>query len=104
MTFRVERGDTCDDAWLDVFAASAIRSFEDLWNRDEPWVDEPNRGRGGWSGVRRLELDAPDAIVAGDIRLVAEMLTPLKENRLNWLFPDSRKWETEEITKLMEGA
>jgi hypothetical protein len=49
----------------DLFASEPIRrrlsaaglgSFEALWSQRADWIEEPNIGRQGWSGVCRLEV------------------------------------------------
>ena len=50
--------------WQRTFELNGLRSFDDLWNLDAQWFEEPNRRRGGWSGVARCELARPDGSVA----------------------------------------
>lgn len=45
--------------WQLVFEYNGIHSFEDFWKLDAAWLEEPNKGRGGWSGVARCELSLP---------------------------------------------
>lgn len=40
----------------DVLQRNGLSDFEALWQLDLPPVDELNEGRGGWSGVCRLEV------------------------------------------------
>lgn len=40
-----------------VLQRSGLADFEALWALDLPAVDNLNQGRGGWSGVSRLEVD-----------------------------------------------
>ncbi len=40
---------------------NGLGSFDDIWNLDVPWYDEPNRRGEGWSGVIRLVLKGPAA-------------------------------------------
>lgn len=43
-----------------LLAHYGLGSFDALWELRLPYVDEPNRNRGGWSGVSRLELTDTD--------------------------------------------
>ena len=46
------------DPWArGLLARHGLDSFEALWGLDAPWFEEPNRRRGGWSGVVRVELE-----------------------------------------------
>jgi hypothetical protein len=45
--------------WQPVFEHNGMHSFEDFWKLDATWLEEPNKGRGGWSGVARCELNLP---------------------------------------------
>lgn len=42
--------------YVALFTAHGLDSFDALWNMTLPYVDAPNRDRGGWSVVSRLEL------------------------------------------------
>lgn len=48
------------DNWSALLANNGLQSFDDWWQRDAEWFEEPNYRRGGWSGVSQLELTAPD--------------------------------------------
>lgn len=37
-------------------SAAGLGSFEALWSQKAAWIEEPNVGRRGWSGVCRLEV------------------------------------------------
>jgi tRNA A-37 threonylcarbamoyl transferase component Bud32 len=41
--------------------------FDELWNRPEQWVEEPNRRRGGTSGVIRATLDGQPVFIKKQI-------------------------------------
>ncbi len=41
----------------ELFEGNGLASFEALWSRALPAVDQPNTDRGGWSAVFRLELE-----------------------------------------------
>lgn len=43
--------------WAALLADNGLQSFDDWWQRDAEWFEEPNFCRGGWSGVSRLELE-----------------------------------------------
>lgn len=46
--------------WRDILRFNQLDSFEDLWELDVDWFEEPNERRGGWSGVGRIKLRTPD--------------------------------------------
>src|SRR4030095_5741238 len=48
------------DDWRTIFEHNALRRFDDFWHREIAWLEKPNFRRGGWSGVGRWELTAPD--------------------------------------------
>jgi len=43
--------------WQMLLESHCLTDFESVWNRPLKRVDEPNRGRGGWSEVCRYPLD-----------------------------------------------
>jgi hypothetical protein len=47
-----------DPDWQELLEKHGLASFEELWNRQDPWFEEPNSGRSkdGWSGVCRFEI------------------------------------------------
>lgn len=45
-----------DQRWTEFMRHNHLECFDDVWLLPEDWIDEPNRGRGGWSGVSRHEL------------------------------------------------
>ncbi len=49
-----------ESTWAQKFAAADLANFEQLWQVQLPWVEEPNSRRGGWSGVVSGQLDAQD--------------------------------------------
>lgn len=51
--------------WQSLLASHGLADFEALWHLDVPWFEEPNRRRGGWSGVARFELARPDGTRQG---------------------------------------
>lgn len=52
--------DFIDARWRSVLAHNGLLSFDALWELDAEWFEEPNRRRGGWSGVARCELALPE--------------------------------------------
>jgi hypothetical protein len=42
----------------DLLEKAGMADFPSLWERDDPWFEEPNQGRtkDGWSGVCRVEI------------------------------------------------
>lgn len=47
-------------AWENLLRLHGMDSFGRIWELAEgTWYEPPNQARGGWSGVSRLELDAP---------------------------------------------
>ena len=45
------------DNWTALLEHNGLKSFDDWWQREAEWFEEPNHRRGGWSGVSRLELE-----------------------------------------------
>ena len=45
--------------WQQFLYGHKLASFDQLWDKQLPWFEEPNYGRSkdGWSGVCRLEID-----------------------------------------------
>lgn len=52
--------DYLDARWQAILTHNQLHSFDDLWTLDIGWFEEPNRRRGGWSGVSRCELSLPE--------------------------------------------
>ena len=46
--------------WQPILAFNGLRSFDDFWEFEANWFEEPNQRRGGWSGVARCELKVPE--------------------------------------------
>lgn len=46
--------------WLRLLRHNCLDDFDLLWSLEHEWFEEPNRRRGGWSGVCRLELQGED--------------------------------------------
>lgn len=51
------------DNWKALLEENGLKTFDDWWQREADWFEEPNYRRGGWSGVSRLELKAADGTV-----------------------------------------
>lgn len=51
--------DFVKDEWRAVLEGNGLADFESLWQLEAGWFEEPNRRRGGWSGVSRCELALP---------------------------------------------
>lgn len=47
------------EKWRDILLFNDLESYEKVWNLEAEWFEEPNQGRGGWSGVSRIELKLP---------------------------------------------
>jgi len=45
--------------WKSVLAFNQLDSFDAFWQVTADWFEEPNRRRGGWSGVSRILLALP---------------------------------------------
>jgi len=52
--------DYIDNDWKKVLQENNLQCFDDWWQREAEWFEEPNHRRGGWSGVSRVELKDKD--------------------------------------------
>jgi len=52
--------DFLSEDWRAVFEYNDMKSFQDFWEYEAEWFEEPNVRRGGWSGVMRVVLESPD--------------------------------------------
>jgi len=52
--------DFCAPDWVDILRFNGLDSFDALWELKADLFEPPNRCRGGWSGVARVELKMPD--------------------------------------------
>ncbi|MBY0544184.1 MAG: hypothetical protein K2Q14_01380 [Gammaproteobacteria bacterium] len=52
--------DYMNENWQAILKANNLDNFEKLWNLKADWFEEPNKRRGGWSGVSRVELVHPE--------------------------------------------
>lgn len=58
---KVENHFVSDDDWA-MLVKNSLGDFDLLWNLDAGWYEEPNKRRGGWSGVSRFQLHDGTAI------------------------------------------
>jgi len=47
----------CNPDWQPILESRQFSTFEQIWNAPVEWIDEPNRNRGGWSGVGCIQLE-----------------------------------------------
>ena len=48
---------------MEILQGLTSPEFDTLWMGDHNWCEAPNIRRGGWSGVRKVELETPDGVV-----------------------------------------
>lgn len=53
------------EEWKTVLQAQGLDGFEAFWALEADWFEPPNRRRGGWSGVTRIEVSGPDGRPTG---------------------------------------
>lgn len=46
--------------WDEILRFNSLDGFDALWQLQADWFEPPNRRRGGWSGVSRVELNKAD--------------------------------------------
>jgi len=51
--------------WEKVLRDNGLADFDSIWNLDAEWFEEPNKRRGGWSGVSRIVLKTEDGQSVG---------------------------------------
>lgn len=44
------------ERYQQIFAKHQLGGFNQLWNKNIEWFEEPNQRRSGWSGVGQLTL------------------------------------------------
>lgn len=71
-----------DQRWIEFMRHNHLESIDDVWALPESWIDEPNRGRGGWSGVSRHELKSPGGAM---VRLILKRQA--NYTKKTWLHP-----------------
>jgi hypothetical protein len=52
--------DSIGKEWAETLLHNGLDCFEKLWALETEWFEEPNKRRGGWSGVARIQLALPD--------------------------------------------
>jgi hypothetical protein len=45
--------------WQGIFEFNGLCTFDNFWQLNAKWFEDPNHRRGGWSGVARCELRLP---------------------------------------------
>ncbi len=63
------------DNWRSILTANKFDSFNTIWDLKTAWFEEPNIRRGGWSGVVKIDLDAPQGNVGVFIKRQENHLT-----------------------------
>jgi len=48
------------NSWQQIFATNHLATFDAIWELETEWFEEPNKRRGGWSGVVKVDLDTAD--------------------------------------------
>jgi len=48
--------DYINSHWIDILADRGLNDFNTWWDLEADWFEEPNKRRGGWSGVSCVEL------------------------------------------------
>jgi hypothetical protein len=66
MRNKMKHDDFINENWRAVLEHHGLADFDALWDYQVEWFEEPNRRRGGWSGVARCEFEDP----AGGMRSV----------------------------------
>jgi len=51
--------------WEKVLRDNGLADFDSIWNLDAGWFEEPNKRRGGWSGVSRISLKTEEGDSVG---------------------------------------
>lgn len=46
----------CNPDWQSALESQQFATFEQIWVAPIQWIDEPNRNRGGWSGVGCMQF------------------------------------------------
>ena len=52
--------DYINNQWLDILQHNNLADFERIWQLEIGWFEEPNKRRGGWSGVSQMTVTAND--------------------------------------------
>ena len=51
--------------WEKILRDNGLADFDSIWNLDAGWFEEPNKRRGGWSGVSRISLKTEEGSSVG---------------------------------------
>ncbi len=51
--------------WKEVLELNKLDNFDSLWCLDVGWFEEPNKRRGGWSGVSKISLETENGESVG---------------------------------------
>lgn len=49
------------DEWSQILKSNKLGDFDSIWDLDAGWFEEPNKRRGGWSGVSKVSLNTEGA-------------------------------------------
>jgi len=58
---RVTMREFVTEEWRALAAAKGLTDFDAVWQLEIGWFEEPNKRRGGWSGVSRFESASPES-------------------------------------------
>ncbi len=47
----------CNPDWQTLLESRQLSTFDQIWDAPVEWIDAPNRNRGGWSGVGRMQFE-----------------------------------------------
>lgn len=53
----------CNLDWKSALETQKLATFDQIWNSQVDWIDEPNLNRGGWSGVGCIQVLFHDKMV-----------------------------------------
>ncbi|MNP01250.1 hypothetical protein D3C76_930550 [compost metagenome] len=85
----------------ELLESHGLADFDALWQLDVPAVDEPNRERGGWSSVHRLEVDGHVYYLKRQSNhLTRSLLRPLGEPTFACEFRNIQRYRQLEIPAL----
>ena len=48
---------------MEILRGLTSPQFDSMWMGNHNWCEAPNIRRGGWSGVRKVEIETPDGII-----------------------------------------
>jgi hypothetical protein len=67
--------------YRELLESNSLNTFDLVWAHPVTWLDEPNRERGGWSGVGRIVLESPQGEVG------AYLKRQDNHGRWSWRYP-----------------